>query len=210
MDNQIINPITHQFMHIFTPDVISLLKLYTVEELLNQPRFKPRPSLTTVDDLDYKIISYLNIKDIRTLASINHYTYNQLQSKEYWMNKLKNKKIYPLLPSIKCKNWIKYYKTVEQLKEILGWLNVESSIKYAVNSYAYVNELLKRLNISLYVSHSKFKIWKKDCYGDVYASSDTYVINTLLTHDKISTAQLVSLLFDLYYNNIITTIKIKD
>lgn len=198
-----------------------LKKGYTVEELLNLPRIKSLPSLTSVDDLDYKIMSHLSINDLRTLSYINHYTYDQLHKDELlWINKLKEEGLYESIPDIDLTNinWLKLYKTLKTIKKVIDDIKDGDRIKYTINEkyIKYFDKLASDLNIPvrMHPRYPEFKIGyirfgmhspranNIDKYIGYYITSAINDKDIHITHN-----QLVTLLFDLYYNNIILKIK---
>ena len=199
MDNQIINPETNKYMHIFTDEFISLLKMgYTVEELLNLPRIKSSPSLTGVDDLDYKIMSHLSINDLRTLSYINNYTYDQLHQDEFfWINKLKEEGLYESIPDIDLTkvNWLKLYKTLKTIKDVIYRTSDGFDFKYTLNKkdVKYFNNLA--LSLKMRELYPEFKI----SYSQFGPKG--YYIKTEGVPVPITVNKLSALLFDLYYNN---------
>lgn len=107
------HPITNQPVNLFSDAVNLLLETYTEQDLLKRPRVTHTTIFTNISDMDYQIMIYLDINQLKALCCVNRYVYLLAQNKQFWINKFNHDHL--LLPSLLQQKWISNY-------HILHWI----------------------------------------------------------------------------------------
>lgn len=129
---------------------------YTIEQLLNINRKQfpiletsPHIPLTGYPDIDLQILGHLDIYDFNRGYKINRYTEQLSQRDDFWKQKIVNENLYIPNPlNIMNVNWRTVYNAAYHTLQYIEELNVDGYIIFDKYTPAYINNILKKININ--------------------------------------------------------------